>query len=129
MQIEHIALWSRDLERMKRFYEEYFGGTAGEMYHNPKTDFRSYFISFNTGARLEIMSKMVVGEGIYEDGLPFTGYAHLAFAVGSEAGVNELTARLAGAGYPVVSGPRRTGDGYYESCVLDPEGNRVEITV
>jgi len=129
MHIEHIALWARDLERMKRFYEEFFGGTAGAMYHNPKSGFRSYFISFETGARLEIMSKMVVGEGIYDDDDPLAGLAHLAYAVGSEAGVDELTARLAREGYPVVSGPRRTGDGYYESCVLDPEGNRVEITV
>lgn len=128
MHIEHMALWTRDLERMKRFYEEFFGGVAGDMYHNPNTDFRSYFISFNTGARLEIMSKMVIGEGVYDDDLPLVGYAHLAFAVGSEAGVDELTARLAKEGFPVVSGPRRTGDGYYESCVLDPEGNRVEIT-
>jgi lactoylglutathione lyase len=129
MQIEHIALWARDLERMKRFYEEFFGGVAGEMYHNPRSGFRSYFLRFNTGARLEIMGKPVVGEGIYDDDAPLAGYAHLAFAVGSEAEVDRLTARLAGEGYPVVSGPRRTGDGYYESCVLDPEGNRVEITV
>jgi lactoylglutathione lyase len=129
MQIEHIALWTRDLEGMKRFYGEFFGGVAGEMYHNPKTGFKSYFISFGSGVRLEIMGKTVVGEGIYNDDMPLAGYAHLAFAVGSEAGVDELTARLVAGGYPVASGPRRTGDGYYESCVLDPDGNRVEITV
>lgn len=129
MPIEHLALWTRDLERMRRFYSEFFGGEAGGMYHNEATGFRSYFISFGPGARLEIMEKPVVGEGNYNDDMPLAGYAHLAFAVGSEAGVDELTARLAAGGYPVVSGPRRTGDGYYESCVLDPDGNRVEITV
>lgn len=129
MQIEHVALWTRDLERMKQFYGKFFGGEAGEMYHERETGFRSYFIKFASGARLEIMGKPVVGEGTYNDDKPPAGYAHLAFAVGSEAGVDELTARLKAEGYPVLSGPRRTGDGYYESCVLDPDGNRVEITV
>jgi lactoylglutathione lyase len=129
MRIEHIALWTRDLERMKRFYEDFFGGKAGEIYYNQKTGFKSYFVSFGSGARLEIMGKPAVDEGVYNDDAPLAGYAHLAFAVGSEAGVDELTARLVDQGYPVVSGPRRTGDGYYESCVLDPDGNRVEITV
>lgn len=129
MKIEHIALWTLDLERMKRFYGGFFNGVVGEMYHNQKTGFRSYFISFGSGARLEIMGKPVVGEGVCNDDMPLAGYAHLAFAVGSEAEVDDLTARMRAKGYPVVSEPRRTGDGYYESCVLDPEGNRVEITV
>lgn len=128
MRIEHIALWTRDLEKSKRFYCEYFGGEAGGMYRNEETGFRSYFIRFESGARLEIMTEPAVEERRNRDE-GFFGYSHLAFAVGSEAGVDELTARLVAGGYPAISGPRRTGDGYYESCVPDPDGNRVEITV
>ena len=129
MKIEHIALWVKDLERMKRFYQECFDGEAGEMYTNPRTGFRSYFIKFSSGARLEIMNQPELGDGADVNHNPPTGYAHLAFGVGSRTGVDELTGRLREQGYPVVSGPRTTGDGYYESCVLDPEGNRVEITI
>ena len=127
MKIEHMALWTRDLERSKRFYCEYFGGVAGGMY-SAQDGFRSYFISFGEGPRLEIMEKPGVRNGTGNDHAP-SGYSHLAFAVGSEDAVDELTARLAAGGFRPISGPRRTGDGYYESCVLDPDGNRVEITV
>ncbi|MGI6229950.1 MAG: VOC family protein [Tractidigestivibacter sp.] len=127
MRIEHVALYVNDLEGARSFFQKFFGATAGEQYHNPKTGFRSYFLSFEDGARLEVMSK----EGIRDDAKEpeRTGYAHVAFSVGSAQKVDELTAQLKDAGYQVVSGPRTTGDGYYESCVLGPEDLRVEITV
>ncbi len=126
MRIEHIAIWTMDLERSRSFYEEYFGGAAGAKYHNPQTGFESYFIVFDSGARLEIMR--APGLDPERSGERRIGYSHLAFAVGSEDQVRQLTERLRAEGYTVVSEPRRTGDGYYESCVLDPDGNRVEIT-
>ncbi|MBN1977348.1 MAG: VOC family protein [Anaerolineae bacterium] len=127
MHIEHIAIWTRDLERLKAFYETYFGGEANDKYANAAKQFESYFLAFASGARLELMQMPAIPES--RDESQSTGYAHLAFSVGSEAQVDALTARLQGAGYQVASAPRRTGDGYYESCVLDPDGNRVEITV
>lgn len=128
MKIEHIALWTRNLERMKQFYGEFFDGKADTGYSNQKTGFRSYFLTFASGVRLEIMYKPDLGVGLNGNDFPPTGYAHIAFAVGSRAGVVELTERLRAKGYQVLSAPRTTGDGYYESCILDPDGNRVEIT-
>ena len=132
MHIEHAALWTKDLERLVAFYVEYFGAVAGERYFNPRRQFTSYFLSFSSGARLEVMSVPNLSAGALPESAPTgegTGWAHLAFATGSEAQVDALTARLRAAGYAVLDGPRRTGDGYYESVVLDPDGNRVEITV
>lgn len=125
MRIEHIAAWVRDLEGMKEFYQTYFGACPGLKYVNSSKGFSSYFLSFQSGARLELMHNDSVAPG---QSAPQTGYAHLAFSAGSRENVDELTARLRTAGFTVESGPRTTGDGYYESCVLDPEGNRVEIT-
>ena len=125
MRIEHVALWAEDLERMRAFYERYFGARAGEKYRNPTTGFESYFLRFADGCRLEIMTRGEVvprQKGAYD-----SGYAHLAVTVGSRGEVDALTARLAADGHTVASGPRQTSDGYYESCVLDPEGNRVEL--
>jgi lactoylglutathione lyase len=127
MHIEHIAIWTRDLERLKAFYETYFDGQANEKYVNAAKQFESYFLTFASGARLELMQVPSILESHGES--QATGYAHLAFSVGSEAQVDALTARLREAGYQVASAPRHTGDGYYESCVLDPDGNRVEIVV
>ena len=126
MRIEHAAIYVNDIEAEKKFFTRYFGASAGEMYHNKNTGFSSYFLSFDGGARLEIMT----APGIQDmDKLPLrTGFAHLAFSVGSCKEVDALTERLRADGYAVVSGPRVTGDGYYESCVLDAEGNRIEIT-
>lgn len=126
MNIEHIALYVMDLEKTREFYIKYFDAVSNEMYHNVKTGFKSYFLSFSSGARLEIMNKPDILEN--ENVCRF-GYAHFAFSVGSKEKVDELTKRLKADGYCVVSGPRMTGDGYYESCVLDNEGNRIEITV
>ena len=127
MEIEHAAIFVRDLERARDFFKEYFGGEANDGYHNPKTGFRSYFLTFDSGARLEIMSRADVGEG--EKQTERTGYSHMAFALGSSEAVKCLTERLRADGFPVIREPRTTGDGYFESCVLDPEGNRIELTV
>ena len=127
MKIEHIALYVNDLEGARNFFVNYFDAKANEGYHNARTDFRSYFLTFEDGARLEIMTKPELTDS--GDLLNRFGYAHIAFNVGSENAVDTLTARLNTDGYPVISGPRRTGDGYYESCVLGFEGNVMEITV
>ena len=128
MKIEHIALWTDDLEKLKAFYEEYFGGKSGTKYMNPESGFESYFIMFDGGARLELMRQPMVLSHPGENGRQYLGYAHMAFSVGSSEAVDSLTERLYKDGYEVISGPRTTGDGYYESCILDPDGNRVEIT-
>jgi lactoylglutathione lyase len=127
MRIEHVALWTSDLDRLRRFYETYFGARAGARYENPAKRFQSYFLTFDTGARLEIMQRPDVTAGA-QTGQPALGWAHVAFALDSEQEVDRLTELLARDGFSVIDGPRRTGDGYYESVVLDPDGNRVEIT-
>lgn len=127
MKIEHIAMYVNDLESAKRFFEKYFCAVANDGYHNVKTDFRSYFLTFEDGARLEIMNKPVMTDDKKE--LQRTGYIHIAFAVGSKEKVDEITARLKIDGYEVLSGPRITGDGYYESCIVGIEGNQIEITI
>ncbi len=127
LRIEHVAVWTRGLERLRTFYETYFEAHAGEKYVNVAQQFSSYFLTLPSGARLELMQ--VPDLEPRAKGELHVGYSHLALAVGSREAVDALTARLAQDGYQVVSGPRETGDGYYESCVLDPDGNRVEITV
>jgi len=127
MKIEHIALYVNDLEKACSFFMKYLGAKSNEGYHNPKTNFRSYFLSFKDGARLEIMSKP--GMPDFPKELSRTGYAHIAFSVGSKEKVDTLTEALKTDGYEVVSGPRTTGDGYYESCIVAIEGNQIEITV
>lgn len=126
MKIEHVALYVDDLEAARDFFARYLNGRSNDGYHNRTTDFRSYFISFDDGARLEIMTKPGLSD--QEKPLNRTGYAHIAFSVGSKERVDELTKELRFAGYEVVSGPRTTGDGYYESCVVVIEGNQIEIT-
>ena len=128
MRIEHIALWTQDLERFKRFYVAYFGATAGSGYVNPAKGFASCFLSFGDGARIEAMTTSTLSPVAIEAGAQRMGLTHFALSLGSEEAVDELTQRLKADGYPVLDGPRRTGDGYYESVVLDPDGNRVEIT-
>jgi len=129
MYIEHIAIWTQDLERLKTFYETYFAAQPGPKYVNPAKQYQSYFLCFDSGARLELMFRPDIPDTQDDPVAQFTGYIHLAMAVGAETAVDELTARLRADGYPVLDGPRRTGDGYYESVVLDPDGNRIEITV
>ena len=127
MKIEHIALYVNDLEHARDFFITYLGAAADQKYHNPRTDFQSYFLSFEDGARLEIMTKPDLTDS--GDFLNRFGYAHIAFSTGSKENVDLLTARLKEDGYPVLSGPRTTGDGYYESCIIGFEGNLIEITV
>lgn len=127
MTIEHCALYVNDLEGARAFFAEYFGGQAGALYHNRTTGFRSYFLTFAGGARLEIMTRPQLADP--DKGPCRTGFAHLAFSAGSRDAVDALTARLAAAGYPALSGPRVTGDGYYESCIDGFEHNQIEITV
>ncbi len=129
MKIEHIAIWVTNLEDMKAFYCKYFGGNAGEKYTNSEVAFHSYFLSFNTGARLELMEMPGILQNTNTATDQSMGYIHLAFSVGSKEAVDTLTSLLADDGYIVVSRAHVTGDGYYESCVLDPEGNRIEITL
>ena len=127
MEIEHMAMYVKDLEKTKTFFEIYLNARANAGYHNPKTDFRSYFLSFDDGARLEIMNKPKMQDS--PKALTQTGYIHIAFSVGSKEKVDELTAKLKEDGYEIISGPRTTGDGYYESCVVGIEDNQIEITV
>ena len=127
MRIEHVAMYVNDLEGTKQFFETYLGAVSNEMYHNRENGFQSYFLSFDDGARLEIMNRPFMDDG--EKTPQRTGYIHIAFQVESRERVDALTARLERDGYSVVSGPRTTGDGYYESCVVTVEGNLIEITV
>ena len=127
MKIEHVALYVNDLESARSFFMKYLGAKSNDGYHNPKTNFRSYFLSFDDGARLEIMNKPEMPD--FPNEFSRTGYAHVAFSVGSKEKVDTLTEMLKTDGYEVVSGPRTTGDGYYESCIVAIEGNQIEITV
>lgn len=127
MKIDHIAMYVNDLESAREFFMKYFGAVSNEGYYNKTTNFRSYFLSFDEGARIEIMNKPNMSDD--EKGLVRTGYVHIAFNVGSKEKVDMLTTELKDDGYEVVSGPRTTGDGYYESCIIAIEGNQIEITV
>ena len=129
MRIEHIAVWTHHLERLRSFYETYFAGRANTKYVNPRKQFESYFLTFADGARLELMQKPAVPLSKNDIEQQFTGYIHIAFSTGSQEAVDVLTDRLRHDGYRVLEGPRITGDGYYESSALDPDGNRLEITV
>ena len=126
MRIEHIAMYVNDLETAKTFFMKYFDAIPNEGYHNKTTDFRSYFLRFADGTRLELMHRPELDDR--EKTMLRTGYAHIAFSVGSREAVHELTECLRADGYAVVSGPRMTGDGYYESCIIGIEGNQIEIT-
>lgn len=127
MRIEHVAVYVNNPEKARDFFVRYFGATSNHGYQNEKTGFRSYFLSFDDGARLEIMSRPEM-EDVHKIAHR-TGYSHIAFSVGGKSEVDRLTNQLKNDGYAVVSGPRTTGDGYYESCVVAVEGNLVEITV
>lgn len=129
MHIEHIAIWTQNLNALRDFYCTWFQAEAGLKYFHEETGFESYFLTFPSGARLELMRTPDIDEQPFGAGKKVCGYAHLAFSLGSELKVDALTDQLREAGFSVVDGPRRTGDGYYESVVLDPDSNRVEITV
>ena len=127
MRIEHIAMYVNELEAVRDFFIKYFNASSNAGYHNQTTGFRSYFLTFDDGARLEIMNKPGMSDG--EKAINRTGYSHLAFSVGSREAVDDLTDRLKKDGFQVTSGPRTTGDGYYESCIVGFEDNLIEITV
>jgi len=126
IKIDHVALYVRDLEGMKDFYVRHFGATAKPNYHNPRTGLYSSFLSFGNRVNLELMTRPEVKPA--DDKVWTEGYIHLAFSLGGKKKVEELTQKLKNLGLEVLSGPRTTGDGYYESCIVDPEGNLVELT-
>ena len=127
MKIEYIAMYVEDLIGTKEFFEKYFEAKSNEGYHNKNTDFKSYFLTFDDGARLEIMNKPQMN--CTKKALSQTGFIHIAFSVGSKEKVDKLTSKLKEDGYDVISGPRTTGDGYYESCIIGIEENQIEITI
>ncbi len=129
MHIDHVAIWTHDLERLKHFYAAYSQASAGAKYRNPRTQFESYFLSFASGPRLEIMQTPGIPSPDHDVFAQFTGYIHIVVSVGSKEQVDAVTLRLQSDGHRMLDGPRTTGDGYYESSVLDPDGNRIEITV
>ncbi len=129
MKIEHIAIWTSQLETLKEFYMKYFGGVAGTKYTNEKKQFQSYFLSFGIGARLEIMTAPAL-PGNKNDTVSsqHTGIIHFAFEVATMQEVDAKAAELSEAGIQILDGPRTTGDGYYEFVTLDPDKNRLEVT-
>jgi len=128
MRIEHIALFCKNLEQMRQFFLDHFDGVSNEQYHNPRTELRTYILTFpDGGARLELMQRPDTIDA--DPSKPNIGFVHVSYAVGSKDAVDAKTMELRDAGYQVTSGPRTTGDGYYESCILGPEGIQIEITI
>ena len=129
MKISHLAVWVFDLEKQRHFYEKYFLATSGQKYYNPTRKFTSYFLTFNDDCRLELMQMPGILPKTQHIEDQFSGLTHFAMSVGSKENVDTLTEQLRKDGFRIVGEPRTTGDGYYESVILDPEGNRVEITI
>lgn len=127
IRVEHVALWVHDLERMRQFYVEDLSGQVGPRYENPETGFTSHFIAFGAGCRVELMHAPDLERRSGEGGRT-TGYAHLALSLGGRLAVDTAVETLRRRGVTVESGPRTTGDGYYEAVIRDPEGNRIELT-
>ena len=125
MKIEHVAMYFHDLERAKNFFVKYFGAKANAKYHNAKTGFSSYFLTFDDGARLEIMQRPTLED--FPKNTWHAGLHHISFEVGDNNDVDALTEKFRADGYTVTSNPRTTGDGYYESVILDDEGNLIEL--
>ncbi|MGT2958756.1 glyoxalase [Streptococcus bovimastitidis] len=125
VKVEHIGLWTKDIEAMKDFYCKYFEASSTDLYHNTKTGFYSYFLTFESGARLELMHR----EDITESHPDSLGFAHLAFSLGSKDAVDEFAYYMQSQGFPIQNGPRTTGDGYYEAVIHDLEGNILELTI
>lgn len=129
MYIEHIAIWTSQLEVLKEFYTKHFSANAGPLYHNPHTGLKSYFLHFEGGSRLELMEKSGIPKNLNDTiYLQHEGLIHLAFGVDSKEAVEQKATALQLAGYIILRGPRTTGDGYYEFETLDPDGNRLEVT-
>ncbi len=129
MKIEHIAIWAKNIERLKSFYIKYFNAEPNSKYTNISKSFESYFLTFSEGSRLELMQMPDIPENKNNTIDQYHGIIHIALSVGSRQKVTALTKQLSNDGYTVLSQPRKTGDGYFESCILDPEDNRIEITV
>ena len=135
MKIEHVAIWAKDIDKVCDFYRKYFGGVVQPLYHNPTKQFTSRFVTFESGARLEVMHRPDIDADVGTEAMFHVeqfpserlGFTHLSFSVGSKEDVDRLTQKMYDDGIQVVGQPRTTGDGYYESVVLDPEGNRVEV--
>ena len=125
MKIEHIAIWVKDIEKMKGFYLHFFDMKSNEKYENPKKNFSSYFLSFKDGARIELMHNPDISEFIEKSKL---GLTHFAISVGNKEKVDSITENIRENGYQIIGEPRTTGDGYYESIIADPEGNLIELT-
>src|SRR5438045_1011855 len=129
MTLEHVAIWTDRLEELKDYYVKYFGGIPNNKYTNTSKGFQSYFLSFQSGARLELMKMHGIPSNANDTiGAQHKGIIHLAFGVNSEAEVEEKAAQLKTDGFSILSGPRKTGDGYYEFETLDPDNNRLEVT-
>ena len=130
MKVDHIGIYVQDLKKVADFYIKYFKGILSlPAYHNPKKNFTSHFISFESGAKLEIMHQPSIPAVKKEPKDQFIGFIHISFSVGSKENVDKLASQLKEDGYDIIDGPRTTGDGFYEACVLDPENNRVEFTI
>lgn len=129
MKIEHLAIWTNNLETLKTFYIRFFGASSNEKYYNPNKQFSSYFLSFSDGARLELMQMPGITSNGNGTAQQYTGLIHFAVSTGSKEKVDALTEDIRQAGYAVLGEPRWTGDGYYESVIADPENNRIEITI
>ncbi len=128
MKMDHVGIWVRDLDHMIKFYLEYFNAIPGEKYHNPVKNFTSCFVEFPSGSRIELMNNPDISDDTGTKDRQRLGYIHIAISVGSEPAVDRLAERLRNDRYPILDGPRRTGDGYYECTFADPEGNRIELT-
>ena len=127
MKISHLAIWTSDLEGMRNFYIHYFDASSGEAYFNHSRDFKSYFITFGGDCSIELMQMPGIPKSKNDPRKQVTGLTHFAIQIGSKQKVDELTEQLRKDGFRVISEARTTGDGFYESVILDPEGNRVEI--
>ena len=127
MKIDHIAIWTYNLEGLKNFYMQYFDASSNEIYHNHSKEFSSHFLTFEGGCRIEIMEMPKIPKSKNDPLKQFTGLIHFAIKVDSKSKVNQLTERLKSDGFKIIGEPRTTGDGCYESVFLDPDGNRVEI--
>jgi len=128
MTLEHVAIRIDRIEILKEYYIRYFGGTPNGKFKNPKTGLETYFITFGSGAKLEIMSLPDLSGNKNDPTLPNKGIIHLAFGVDTMPEVDEKARQLKASGFPIVRGPRKTGDGFYEFVTLDPDGNRIEVT-